>query len=299
MKVTNNIVAAATWTGFTAMGHECGDYSKKIFYNNIAHSIGGFGGHGALIYPDPTDKTQNGGGCMEGSHFIGYKLIKAGVYGGLNPGPQTVIFSNMKMIDNQYGMGASLTGPGKNGVVHINDNKIWGESELPDCPPNGGFCTSPMRGGFCMNTMGGEKPLHPIPPKRIPYDKPGADASWDGKFIFNNNELINFKALSRNGGTSRAFILHANSPDYMPAHSFLNTMFTDVEHDALASFADPSGGWANPKDCGNFPCTAPWNSFIDFRRAYFKGFSTVLAPPEFQIIPDNPGFSPYLEGCKF
>jgi hypothetical protein len=178
----------------------------------------------------------------------------------------------------------------------INDCKVWGESPLPDCPSGGGFCTNPMRGGFSINTMiDGSKPMHPIPPKRIPYDKPASDASWYGKFIYNNNQLLNFTASNN----AKAFILHANSPDYMHSHSFLNTRFINVEHDALAHFGDPPAGWAVLDNCGNFPCTAPWNAFLDFRATSFQGFTNVLAPPNFSLIPDNPGFSPFVEGCEF
>jgi hypothetical protein len=36
---------------------------------------------------------------MEASHFYGYKLNEAGVHGGMEPGPQKVIFTGMVMID--------------------------------------------------------------------------------------------------------------------------------------------------------------------------------------------------------
>ena len=57
VKIRYNIVAAATWSGYTVMGHKCGDYTSKNFYKNVAHSIAGFGGHGALFYPDSFDNS--------------------------------------------------------------------------------------------------------------------------------------------------------------------------------------------------------------------------------------------------
>jgi len=139
-------------------------------------------------------------------------------------------------------MGAGLGGPGPNGKVMINESKIWGTSPLPDCPSNGGFCSNPRRAGFTINTMiEGSKPMHPIPPKQIPYDKPKSDAAWNGKFVYNNNQLIDFKPENN----AFCFILHANSPDYMHSHSFVNTQFTHVDHESLAYLSDPSPGWAN------------------------------------------------------
>jgi hypothetical protein len=52
--VTNNIAAGAPFAGFLVAGHDCGDYANSKFKNNVAHSIwGGYGGHGAMIFPDP------------------------------------------------------------------------------------------------------------------------------------------------------------------------------------------------------------------------------------------------------
>lgn len=52
--IKNNIVAGAVGVGYVALGSNCGEKSEK-FYNNIAHSVGGFnglGGIGAKIVPD-------------------------------------------------------------------------------------------------------------------------------------------------------------------------------------------------------------------------------------------------------
>jgi hypothetical protein len=58
IKVMNNIVAGAHWTGFTAYAHECGSYTSNTFKNNVAHSIAGSsGGTGAIIVPDRSSST--------------------------------------------------------------------------------------------------------------------------------------------------------------------------------------------------------------------------------------------------
>ena len=53
--ITNNIAAGLYYSGFTVRGEDC-DYTGEtpLFYNNVAHSIGGVSmGHGAIIYPTP------------------------------------------------------------------------------------------------------------------------------------------------------------------------------------------------------------------------------------------------------
>jgi hypothetical protein len=42
-------------------------------------------------------------------------------------------------------------------------------------------------------------------------------------------------------------------------HEFYDTEFTNIEDDAMASLMNPDPKWANLEDCGNFPCTGPYN----------------------------------------
>jgi len=54
LEITNNIVAGVVLTGFTAMTHDCGVYSSRSFYNNVAHGVRykGSGGYGVLYFHD-------------------------------------------------------------------------------------------------------------------------------------------------------------------------------------------------------------------------------------------------------
>jgi hypothetical protein len=96
------------------------------------------GGHGALIYPDPTKSSHST--CFEGSYFAAYKCYYQGAYSYY--GGQSVILSHMTMIDNKQGFGASM-GSGSYSEIRIelNDNKIYGESEIADCPADKSFCS--------------------------------------------------------------------------------------------------------------------------------------------------------------
>jgi hypothetical protein len=85
-------------------GHKCGDYERKNFYNNTAHSIDGSkSGLGAWIYPDPQYPSQTSE-CMEGSFFNAYKTKMSGVF--MMNTAKHVIFSKMTMIDNGFGITA-------------------------------------------------------------------------------------------------------------------------------------------------------------------------------------------------
>jgi hypothetical protein len=146
------------------MGHDCGDYSTKTFKDNVAHSIAGtLGGHGALIYPDPARASHKT--CFEGSYFTAYKCYYQGAYSYYNS--QSVKMSYMTMIDNRQGFGAALQVSGFSGNdyseirIELNDNKIYGESEISDCPDDKSFCKPVSKFGMMLTgaTFAG-KPLH-------------------------------------------------------------------------------------------------------------------------------------------
>ena len=80
----------------------------------------------------------------------------------------------------------------------------------------------------------------------------------------------------------------------------------NVEKDALVWIEDPPQGWANPTDCGNFPCTAPENVILKFTGTEYdnSGLPTTLTPEEklsedsvFQIISDNESAAGKFPDC--
>ena len=99
VRVTNNLVAGAYFYGYTAPGHDCGDYVNSNFRNNIAHSIHG---PGVNFFANPS--SANSGTCFEGSYFTAYKCTEDGAvtFSATN----AVTFSYMTLIDN--GWGASM-----------------------------------------------------------------------------------------------------------------------------------------------------------------------------------------------
>jgi hypothetical protein len=79
---------------------------------------------------------------------------------------------------------------------------------------------------------------------------------------------------------------------------FYDSKFIDVEGDAIAYVDDPNPSWANIKDCGEFPCTAPNNVLFQFFDTEFEGSKPRWATDDFQIIANNSGFAPYIESCE-
>jgi len=81
-------------------------------------------------------------------------------------------------------------------------------------------------------------------------------------------------------------------------HEFFDNKFTDVADGAMIFIYDAPEKWANLDDCGDFTCTAPQNSLASFQGSIFLGKKARWATKDFQIIANNTGISPFIEGCK-
>lgn len=137
IKVTNNIVAGATWIGMTLQGFKCGKPELSNHFGNVVHSVAkSAGGFGAGIHPDSFDSEQTKS-CFEANGIITYKNTKVGTV-FQDKAPLHVIFRNMTGIDNALGLSVG----GANGedteylntTIELHDSFIYGESPLPDCP---------------------------------------------------------------------------------------------------------------------------------------------------------------------
>jgi len=82
-------------------------------------------------------------------------------------------------------------------------------------------------------------------------------------------------------------------PDQVPIANLKKVTLEDVEDGTFVFMPNPNKGWANPTDCGAFPCTGPWNTYVLFSEIVYKGkIKPLVRLPKFQVIPNNPGFSP-------
>lgn len=82
--------------------------------------------------------------------------------------------------------------------------------------------------------------------------------------IIENVNFNKFSSKTECGYSQHAIIRNPYSADYIPLNKFKNTKFRDVQNEALIYLEDPNPKWANPTDCGEWPCTAPNNVVIQF-----------------------------------
>ena len=79
LKIINNVVASVETsgvdtTGYTVMNYQCGRKETNLFYDNIAHSIHGYG---AIIFRN--ESLSDHSRCIEASRFAAYKCQLAGI----------------------------------------------------------------------------------------------------------------------------------------------------------------------------------------------------------------------------
>lgn len=72
--------------------------------------------------------------------------------------------------------------------------------------------------------------------------------------------------------------------DNIHIQNFKNTVLDNVHTDAVAHIYEPPSKWANPTDCGNFPCTAPQNAIVKFTGTTYTGaVKPTFSDADFQI----------------
>lgn len=304
MYVTDNIAAGSAYAGFVAPSYSCGDENtQKFFRDNVAHSIDGKtgkGGAGIITYANPAVSSHSS--CVETSNNLAYKCTNNGFYSVASTAH--IIVKHMTVMDNGAGgFGArAATGDYNNGLIEMTENTIMGESAIPDCPDstNGDYCikiekVAVVPGGFLTKA----KDLHPTKPSKLPYWGKNAGHNWAGLTHFTKNKISNFEGNTKYGMRSVVLGSVPWDSDITQPNYFYDNIFTDVAEDSFAQLASPSPAWANLKDCGNFPCSAPNNVLNSFHRTVWSGRTPYNAKPRFQLIANNPGFSPYQPDCEF
>lgn len=152
--------------------------------------------------------------------------------------------SHVVSIDNRLGFAASV-GNGATGYVVGNEDIIfsditlYGESEIPDCPPKGGYCFRPKKGAFLSAVSAGAKPLMILKPSALPPEKVGGNAVWSTDIKLNRVTFINFKKLTREGMPNKAFTLMPSGSDMIPIQKFYDTRFVNCDEDAFGFFFEP------------------------------------------------------------
>lgn len=155
-------------------------------------------------------------------------------------------------------------------------------------------------GVYSMSVIHGAKPIHPTMASPKPYDKYKSYAAWGGKVELTGNTFKNFAPMTEQGMKLRVICINHHGSDGIPEHEFLQNTLINVDEGALAYLMDPVPGWANPTDCGEFPCTAPMNFLASWKETNYQ----IVNPTnfnygnKFQVIHDNDGLAPYVKTCN-
>jgi len=128
------------------------------------------------------------------------------------------------------------------------------------------------------------------------------DACWHGKYTMNDNKFHEFLGLTQTGEDQYVFDVGPFGSDMPPMVRGRNNEFINVDDKAFGYFYDPKPKWANVKDCGEFPCSAPFNVLMQMKQTKFTGiqptFGDGVDVDNFQLIADNPGFAPFVPNCE-
>jgi hypothetical protein len=108
-----------------------------------------------------------------------------------------------------------------------------------------------------------------------------ADSTWGGQNLLLRNKFQDYAAETATGNKNVLFGLNFAASDHIPITKFEDNEFKNIDADAFGYFFDPNPKWANVKDCGNFPCTAPWNVLLTFKGSSFTGRSPSFAKSTF------------------
>jgi hypothetical protein len=143
-----------------------------------------------------------------------------------------------------------------------------------------------------------KKDLHPTMSSSLPIYKSHGEGNWGGTVNVENVDFVNFLGLTRCGSRHVVFESNPDSSDKIPPHSFNGCKFTDVDDIGFAFLTKPNPKWANIKDCGNFPCTAPNNLIFSFKSTTYSGAMPSTSSRDFTLVPNDKQVAGTYPGCK-
>jgi len=212
----------------------------------------------------------------------------------------------MTLIDNGFSASANVGVEGELQTAKLRNIRFYGETEARECTSPDVCADGWAKGCYEKNAImpssyanHNKDPLVSIPSK-CPQYKIKADASFGGVTTYENIQFINFKSGKTYCGAEQRLIrLNRHNADYLPAVRFISTRFENVAQESIAYLFTPPNEWAVVDDCGQFPCTGPLNSLIQFERSTFAGSILPLrTESNFQIIAANDENSGNFPTCK-
>jgi hypothetical protein len=108
-------------------------------------------------------------------------------------------------------------------------------------------------------------------PELPPY-KIKKDSAFGGKSIWRRITFNDFKSPETKDGKRNAMMgIHKHHADYVPMVTAYDTKFVNSDPNTYAFIMDPNPEWADITDCGEFPCTAPYNVIFRFKNSSWVG----------------------------
>jgi hypothetical protein len=88
------------------------------------------------------------------------------------------------------------------------DNKIYGETDVTDCPKDGSYCNDFNKTGFFHASIscGGKSPMETDTPI-LPMTRIMDFSPWGGRIRYYRNEFYNFNKKTQRGNTQFAISL--------------------------------------------------------------------------------------------
>jgi hypothetical protein len=191
----------------------------------------------------------------------------------------------------------------------MNNITIWGESPARDCltanacfkDPSGAGCIDRQAFWAPYFTEGSKVPM-PTMASELPLHTNDAVGNWGGDSLITNINFNGFNSLYTYCGNQQTiFNLNEDAPDYSARAKFVNVVFNNVHQDTLAFMYSPPEAWANPDDCGNWPCSGPNNTYWSFSGVTYTGSITptiAKGASAFQILPLNSQAVSTYPNCK-
>jgi hypothetical protein len=142
----------------------------------------------------------------------------------------------------------------------------------------------------------GGKALHPEKKSSLPISKIKTYGVFNAKVQVHDMEFHDFSETTKCNKAQHVFERNPTSADYIPIHEFSRIKFTNIDEDALVWLEDPNPGWANPTDCGDWPCTAPENVILKFKDSVIVG-GGLQQDTDFQIVSDNESAADTFPSC--
>ena len=145
--------------------------------------------------------------------------------------------------------------------------------------------------------MNDSKDLHPTSSSALPIYGSHGEGNWGGTIEIHRTLFKNFMGLQKCGQRNVIFERNPKGSDKIPPHFFYNCKVEDVDDQGLAWFEKPDPAWANIKDCGNFPCTAPNNMIFQWSGTSYSGVTPSNTATAFALVPDDETVGGTYQGC--